>query len=342
MIKYIALLLIGLSIMTNAKEYPKSDHFDGTRFYNLYLSKEQENGFWDYWRWRLFDRPNQDLWPESVKNTDIPHLPDQVGHNEVYITFINHATELIQLKDLTILTDPIFSERASPLSWYGPKRIRPPALKIVDLPKIDIVLISHNHYDHLDLASIREIDERYHPLFIIPLKNFHILEDAGVERMIELDWWQNYKINATQTITMVPAKHWSKRTLFDRNKSLWGSYLIHSDDLKILFIGDTGYSPHIKDIHKYAGAMDVAFIPIGAYEPRWFMKPNHINPDEAVIIHQELESKLSIATQFDTFQLANESYEAPVLDLNKALLKYHIPSNQFLAPGVGRTIHYQK
>lgn len=328
--------------MASAKQYPKSDHYDGKHFHNIYLTKDQDNGILDYWRWRLFDPPNPNLWPKSVKNTAVPQLPNKIGANEVYITFINHATELIQLNGLTVLTDPVFSERASPLSFAGPKRIRPPALTINQLPKIDVVLISHNHYDHLDLPSIEALVEKDNPVFIVPLKNFHILEKAGVKRMVELDWWQAYPINEKQVVTLLPAQHWSKRTLFDKNESLWGSFLITSEDLKIVFIGDTGYSKDSHDIRERVGPIDVLSIPIGAYDPIWFMKPNHISPEEAVKVHLELGSQLSLANQFDTFQLANEAFGAPVEFLKKALNKHNVPNDKFIAREVGQTIHYQK
>lgn len=327
-------------LMSCSKEQPKSDHFDGEHFYNLYHTKADEKGFFDFWRWRL--QRQREPWPSVVQNTATPHLANQVSEDEVYVTFINHATELIQLKNLTLLTDPIFSERASPLSWYGPKRVRPPGLTLTALPQIDVVIISHNHYDHMDLPSLQVLAQQHNPLFIVPLENKPLLENAGISKIIELDWWQTYTLNENQSITLVPAKHWSKRTFFDTNKALWGSYMVKSHDLKIFFAGDTAISPHIKLIKERLGKVDLALLPIGAYEPRWFMKKSHINPEEAVQIHLALEARWSMGMHFGTFQLTDEGYWDPVRDLKNAMQQYGLKAEQFFIPEHGQTLYFKK
>ena len=304
------------------------------KFQNLEANKRP--GFFELLKWKLTGDVKK--WPKLVINPVAPKLPHQIAENEVYITHINHSTVLIQMKGMNLMTDPVFSERVGPFSRLGPKRARNPGLTLDDLPKIDVVFVSHNHYDHMDLSTLNWIERRDEPLHLVPLGNRKFLKG----KVIELDWWQEYKWNDNHTFVMTPAHHWSKRTFWDDCKALWGGFCLRSYDLQLYFAGDTGYSHHFKLIREKLGKMEVSCIPIGAYEPRWIMKEFHIDPAEAVLAHQELDSDLSIGIHFGTFQLTDEAIDDPVTELKKHLQLNQIAENRFIAPENGQTIFYSK
>lgn len=308
------------------------------RFSNMDPTIRGSKKLSEFLKWQLNRRVT--TWPRHVLNSMMPTLPQVIDSDEAYITFINHSTDLIQVAGLTVLTDPIFSKRAGPFSLIGPKRARPPGIKIGELPPIDIVLISHNHYDHMDMRSIRKIWKKHQPLFIVPLNNGKKLHTKGVYNIIELNWWQEYSLNKDQSIILTPAQHWSGRGLFDRCKTLWGGYIIKSKNMKIFFAGDTGYNNHFQEIRKRYGTMNVSILPIGAYEPRWFTHEQHMNPEEAVRAHIDLGSELSIGIHFGTFALTNEGIDDPIIELKKSLQLHHIPEKKFIAPEHGQTIIY--
>jgi len=328
------------AFMDNFPLYPVTDHYDGTRFYNLNSDFKGTKRFLDVLKWKL--QGGAAKWPTTTENIATANVPVSVEEDEVFITFINHATELIQLQGLNIITDPIFSKRAGPVSWFGTKRIRPPGLLFESLPKIDVVIISHNHYDHMDLPSLRKLWKNDEPLFIVPLGNAKLLKAEGITRIIELDWWQTYSLNAFHSITLTPAQHWSGRTLFDHCKALWGGYLIISKSLKIFFAGDTGYNSHFQEVRERYGEIDVSILPIGAYEPRWFMQEQHMNPAEAVQAHLDLGAKLSIGMHCGTFPLANEGPDEPLLHLRENLDLLEVEQTQFIVPEQGQTISYTR
>jgi L-ascorbate metabolism protein UlaG (beta-lactamase superfamily) len=300
------------------------------RFQNL--DTLTPKGLFDVFKWKIKATPAP--WPNRVENTFIPTLPSQIAANEVYATFINHSTVLLQLDALNILTDPIFSDVAGPM--IGPRRVRAPGIAFEELPKIDVVLLSHNHYDHLDAPSIRDLWKRDHPLFIVPLKNGKLLRSLGIDRIVELDWWQEHRLTTQQSFILTPAKHWSRRGLLDYCKALWGGFVIKSPDLQIFFAGDTAYGSHFKMIQERYGAMNLSLLPIGAYEPRWFMKEFHMNPEEAVQAHVDLESNLSMAIHFGTFRLTDEGINDPVKHLQESLAARNL--SNFIAPDHGQTI----
>lgn len=312
--------------------YPKSDHFDGEKFFNP--GESRERGFWDLLKWKFNSTPTK--WPQYVLNTSYPKAP-YTANNKGVFTFVNHATVLVQLEDLTILTDPVFSERVSPVKFAGPKRVRNPGITLDELPVIDVVVISHNHYDHLDLDSLKLIDKKHHPLFIVPLGIEKFLKDEGLQNVKELDWWDKLDVKSA-SIYLTPALHWSSRTPWDKFETLWGSYFVTSPKLSFYFGGDTGYSPHFKTIRERLGSPDVAIIPIGAYEPRWFMDLHHLNPLEAVKAHLDLGSKVSIPVHFGTFQLTDEGIDQPVEDLKKAMMEHNITSEQFRVLDFGESL----
>ncbi len=309
-------------------------------FQNPYVEKKHR-GLFRYLKMRYFSdekfadyKTNAHKVPIE-KQLDLARIHNPSGG--VQITWIGHATILIQYKGINILTDPMFSNRASPVGFAGPKRYNPPGIQLNRLPKLDYVVISHSHYDHLDLNSVRQIGSQAQWLVPLGLKAW--FGKAGIDptRVLELDWWQEVKFGAV-TITSTPAQHWSSRGLWDRNKSLWTSWMLQIDDRKIWYSGDTGYNPYqFKEIQKKFKEVDLALISIGAYEPRWFMKDMHINPDEAVQIHLDLNSKYSIGIQWGTFQLTSEPIDDPPLKLKAALTKRKIPLDAFEVMKIGET-----
>ncbi|HEY5235063.1 MAG TPA: MBL fold metallo-hydrolase [Rhabdochlamydiaceae bacterium] len=306
------------------------------RFQNL--DTVSPKGLFDVLKWKIKAKPAP--WPKRVENTLKADLPTKIAPNEVFATFINHSTVLLQLEQLNILTDPIFSDVAGPYSLLGPRRVRDPGILFEDLPKIDVVLLSHNHYDHLDVPSIQDLWKRDHPLFIVPLRNGKLIRSLGIHKIVELDWWQEHRLTAQQSFILTPAKHWSRRGLLDYCKALWGGFILKSPDLQIYFAGDTAYSGHFKMIQERYGAMDLSLLPIGAYEPRWFMEEFHMNPEDAVKAHVDLESKLSMAIHFGTFRLTDEGIDDPVKHLQESLTARNL--SNFIAPDHGQTIRFRK
>jgi L-ascorbate metabolism protein UlaG (beta-lactamase superfamily) len=331
LMKMLLILFILLIQSVQASALVNSDHFDGKKYFNPTL--KEENGFWDVIKWKF--TADSVKWEEQVDNKTYP-APVLTSEDKTAITFINHATFLIQLKNLTILTDPIFSQRASPFNFWGPKRARAPGMDLEMLPPIDVVIISHNHYDHMDLESLKRIDGKFHPLFLVPMGDEKLLLKEGIQNVHQMDWWQMETIKGTN-IAFTPAQHWSARGLFDRYESLWGSYYIEHEHLKIYFAGDTGYGPHFKQIKDKLGAPDVALLPIGAYEPRWFMKMHHLNPEDAITAHFDLGTKYSIGMHFGTFQLTDEGREQPVQELEIARTKHDIDPDHFMILDQGET-----
>lgn len=311
-----------------------SDHFDGKKFFNPGL--KEERGLWDVLKWKI--QGGVSKWPESVPNVTYP-MPVLAEGKKANFTFINHATFLIQTPGVTFLTDPVFSERVSPLTWAGPKRVRLPGITLDNLPTIDVVLISHNHYDHMDAESLKQIDARFHPLFLVPLGDEKRLKEWGIQNVKEMDWWEEFKVKEA-TITFTRVQHWSNRSLTDKNESLWGGYMVSTSQLKFYFGGDTGYADHFKETFSRLGAPDVSLLPIGAYAPRWFMNLHHMNPEEAVKAHLELQSKYSLPMHFGTFQLTNEGYDEPVLELKQALEKLKVSSENFPVMDQGQTFSF--
>jgi L-ascorbate metabolism protein UlaG (beta-lactamase superfamily) len=312
----------------------RTDHCDGRKFFNPRISGDKTLG--EVVRWITSTRRKK--WPARVANKGQPHPATSLPADEAAVTFIGHSTFLLQLPGLNILTDPVFSERASPVSWAGPMRVRPPGLALRDLPAIQAVVISHNHYDHMDLPSLKKIRAIFDPLFITPLGNGRPLRRKDIKKVIELDWWQSHQVKGGITVTLTPAQHFSCRSLLDRNDALWAGFFIASDVMRIYFAGDSGYEKHFKEIQDRLGRPDLALLPIGAYEPRWFMRANHMNPEEAVQAHTDLSARQSIATHFGTFQLTNEGIDEPVESLRRSLAARRLEPNSFRALEFGETL----
>jgi L-ascorbate metabolism protein UlaG (beta-lactamase superfamily) len=320
--------------MQRLRDAAPSDHFDGKRFSNL-GGGPRRRGFGDFLRWQ-FSR-EKPVWPEWVADDD-PPAPGALRPGEVAATYIGHATLLLRFAGFTVLTDPMFSLRASPFASYGPKRVRAPAIALEDLPKIDAVCLSHNHYDHMDLPSLRALRLRGNPPIITGIGNGAYLTARGVAHVIELDWWENVEPVPGLNITYVPAQHWSRRRFGDTNRMLWGGHVIAAQGASAYFAGDTGYPGQFEAIAQRCGAPDIALLPIGAYEPRWFMAAQHMNPEEAVRAHLDLGARLSIAMHFATFCLTDEPFGAPEAALVAARTQFNVRESAFRIPAFGETI----
>ena len=307
---------------------PFSRHFDGKRFFNPHAS--QARGFLDVLRWKLSSRP--EVSARFVSDVEQSKPPSRVEGTQLRVTLINHSTLLLQQSGFHILTDPIWSERASPLASIGPRRRRKPGVRWEDLPRIDAVLLSHNHYDHLDLATLRRLADRGQSQFIVPSGVAQWLQSQRIGPVHELDWGESLPLTGT-TIHSVPALHFSARGVFDRNRTLWCGYVIETANRIIYFAGDTGFGDHFASIRERFGAPNIALLPIGAYEPRWFMGPIHMAPDEAVRAHRILGAATSIAIHHGTFQLADESIDTP-----KKLLAECAPGDSFLVLHNGQSV----
>ncbi|GGF57242.1 membrane protein [Azorhizobium oxalatiphilum] len=311
---------------------PANGHFDGTRFYNP-GHEITDKTLRDLWQWRR--NRDRKVWPRKV---DVQPAIPEAGVAGIRATMVGHASVLIQAAGLNILTDPVWSQRVSPFRWIGPKRVAAPGIAFDALPPIHVVLISHNHYDHLDLVTVSRLHKAHRPLFVVPLGNDGLIRKVAPDARISIgDWGTEVSLSSTATATLVPANHWSARSLKDRRMALWCGYVIRTALGLVWFAGDTGYGDGsiFRDIRAAHGAPDLALIPIGAYEPRWFMQPQHINPAEAVQIFLDVGAKLAGGIHWGTFQLTDESREAPVEALAQALRAATIPDDNFvaLAPG---------
>ena len=316
-------------------EGPPSDHFDGSRFFNI----EPDNTFFDHLKW-LWEMDTVD-WPEWIED---PPQPPPIAHVKEFglrVTFINHATVLIQMDGFNILTDPIWSERAGPILWVGTKRVRAPGVKMEDLPNIDIILISHDHYDHLDIPTLQYFIENHQPIILVGLGVKRRLESVGGNNIIELDWWQEFIYSSGKRITFVPSRHNSGRGIFDKNKTLWGGFVIEGSAGNVLFMGDTAFGELLKEIKKKCTHFRLAILPIGSYKKRWFMRSQHMSPDDAVSVHEMLEVTQSMGIHFGTFEEHPEqTIDAHEKDLKVALEKHNVPESEFwiLKFGEGREV----
>lgn len=322
--------------MPLAQPFPLSDHCDGRLFFN---PRGHVNRTWrEVIQWRRTSRPSP--WPTSVTLPAPTALARPAG-DSLSATWINHATFLLQTPTGNLLTDPVYAERAGPFGLAGPRRVHPPGVPFEKLPRIDTVLLSHDHYDHCDLATLRRLAAASQPLVITPLGHRALLARAGLRRVIELDWWQSHTLAPDFSITLTPARHWSNRLSGPRNGRLWGGFYLRTGRHRVYFAGDTGYDAEFfRAIGRDLGPPDLAMIPIGAYEPRWFMSAQHCDPAEAVQIHREVGARLSLAMHWGTFQLTDESREAPVEALAVARAAAGLAAGEFraLAPGESATI----
>lgn len=332
------ILFLCLGSCAVKKKYPITDHYNGKQFY--LEGTHADKSFFNILKWSL-NRPDA-KYPDWIENKFKPELPKKIQSSEVFSTFVNHATFYLQTTNFNFLTDPVFSDRTSPVSFAGPKRVRPVGLTIEEIPEMQFVLISHNHYDHMDMSAIEELHKKFKPVFVVPLGNERYMNHIKEIKIVELDWWQSTTVEnkgEKAIITLVPAQHWSARGLDDRRQALWGGFVVQANNQKIFFAGDTGYNDKIfKEIgHRFDG-IDLAFLPIGAYEPRWFMKLHHMNPEDAVQVHLDLKAKKSVGMHFGTFRLTDEIWGQPEQDLELAKAKFKV--SNFTTQEVGQTVKY--
>ncbi len=264
-----------------------------------------------------------DIEPEITKielSSDWQKL--NLSEDDNYAIWIGHSTFLIKKSGVTILTDPIFAKRASPFKNIGPKRLIPPAIPLDAIPHIDIITVSHNHYDHLDIHSLKKISKK-HPeaIFLVPAGDEKLLKRKKIKNVYNFDWWESIEHKGF-VITFTPVQHWSKRSLFDRNKSLWGGWFFNHKDYSLYHAGDTGYSKDFIDTKIKLGSPKYAFIPIGAYDPEWFMAESHVNPEDAVQIMLDLEAEKAFGMHWATFVLTDEDTIEPKTRLEKEIRKY--------------------
>jgi L-ascorbate metabolism protein UlaG (beta-lactamase superfamily) len=311
---------------------PPSDHFDGERFFDP--DGVPPKSLRDLLRWQFGRDRQRQAWPEWAPSQHADTPPPLVGGDRVRLSFVGHASWLIQTSGLNILIDPVWSERASPVSWAGPKRHNDPGIAFEKLPKIDIVLVSHGHYDHLDLATLSRLAATFSPRVITPLGNDATMR--GAARAEAFDWHERIDLGGV-AVTLVPTRHWSARGLFDRNKSLWASFVLETPAGKIYVVCDSGYGEgkHFRRVAELHGPLRLAILPIGAYEPRWFMRDQHMNPSDAVKALADCGAAQALAHHHGTFQLTDEAIDAPVTALHAALEEANIPHERFavLKPG---------
>ncbi len=263
--------------------------------------------------------------------------PDFSGTDDA-VWWLGHASVLLRLNGRYVLTDPALSDRASPVQFAGPKRRLPPAARVDTLPGVDVVLISHNHYDHLDAPSIARLRRRFpQAQYLVPLGLGPWMRARGLKNVREMDWWDSASVDGLD-VHFVPAQHWSKRTLWDTNRSLWGGWVVTRPGLRFYFAGDTGYTPHLAEIGERLGPFDLAALPIGAYQPRWFMEAQHVDPPQSVQMFRELRCRQAFAIHWGAFELADDALDAPPADLAAALQAQGVPADRFQAINTGARI----
>jgi len=289
---------------------PASDHFDGEKFKNLVPTDTKD--FLDVLAWRLKGGHRGPPWPDHVEAAPGVRPPTRVGAGELRVTFVGHATLLVQVDGVNVLTDPVWSDRVGPVAWLGSKRVRPPGLRFDDLPPIDVVVVSHDHYDHLDVPTLRRLAARDHPRIVAGLGTAALLAGEGIQGGVDLDWWQAAPISDTVRVTLVPAQHWSRRGVFDTSNTLWGGFVVEARGGPVYFAGDTGWGPHFELVRQAFGPVRLAMLPIGAYQPRWFMRPQHMGPEEAVDASRVLAAQVTVPMHFGTFHLGDDGPEEGV------------------------------
>lgn len=336
---------------------PPKSHHRPRGFQNNYL-EFQPRSLGELLRWRReaaragLPRPPLAPTPQVAPELAWLHANARAGAGmQPAVTWIGHATVMAQLGGLTLLTDPMFSLRASPVPFAGPRRHAAPGIALAELPHADLVLVSHNHYDHLDAASVTALDRQRGgpPLFVVPLGLKRWLEAHHIHNAVELDWWECHRLRTRKgevEVTLVPAQHWSSRGPGDAMATLWGGFSVLAPDCHLMFAGDTGYSRDFSDIRRHferrqtteqGGGFDLAVLPIGAYEPRWFMREQHVNVEEALQIHRDLGAKRSLGVHWGTFQLTDESLDEPPRRLAELRAKLEMPEDAFFVMAIGET-----
>jgi L-ascorbate metabolism protein UlaG (beta-lactamase superfamily) len=329
-----------------------SDHFDGDLFFNPESLTpppsppgEQPRRGLSGWIWRWIFGNDWPEWPKITEGAMREPPVARVPKGSLVVTPVGHGTFLVQVDGLNLLTDPIWSDRCSPVSWAGPKRHRSPGIRFEELPPIDAVLVSHNHYDHLDLPTLKRLAGKGVKRSITTLGNRDLIRETGIPEVDELDWWQSVRLSEEVTVTMVPAQHFSSRTLWDRNRTLWGGFVISGPSGNVFYAGDTGYGPHFREIAQRFSPIRVALLPIAPFRPLNSNEPPygryprvHMGPAEAVQAHTDLQAGLSIAAHFQVFQLGGDGFDDAVNELKSALAERGLKPEAFVAPPPGHSI----
>lgn len=318
---------------------PASDHFDGTHFFDPDGSPPKT--LREVLRWQFGGGRQRQIWPEWAPSPHSDTPPARVDGDKARLSFVGHASWLIQTSGQNILIDPVWSDRVSPLRFAGPKRHNDPGIAFDALPAIDMVLVSHGHYDHLDVATLSRLHAKFSPRVITPLGNDVTMRRT--ERAIRaeaFDWHDLVDLGGGVAVTLVPTRHWSARGLFDRNKALWASFVLETPAGKIYIVCDSGYGTgaHFRRVAQLHGPLRAAILPIGAYEPRWFMQDQHMNPHDAVKALADCGAALALAHHHGTFQLTDEAIDAPVKALQTALDEAQIPRERFVALKPGQMV----
>ncbi len=328
-----------------------SDHFDGQLYFNPGTHQsppppgQEQRRSRARWIWRWIVGAEWPEWPE-VKDL-APGTPPatRVPKGSLFITPIGHATFLIQMDGVNILIDPIWSERCSPVSWAGPRRYKSPGIRFEDLPPIDCVLVSHNHYDHLDLPTLKRLAKKGAPRAIVPLGNRDLMQEAGFPHSDELDWWQSVRLSSDVTVTLVPARHFSSRTPWDRNKTLWGGFVVSGPSGSVFHAGDTGYGSHFREIARRFSPIRAALLPIAPFRPKQSkdtltinFSSVHMGPADAVQAHLDLGAQVSVAAHFQIFQLGADGFDDAVNELASTLKERDLKPETFITPIPGQAI----
>jgi L-ascorbate metabolism protein UlaG (beta-lactamase superfamily) len=333
--------LIGISISAPRYKGAVSDHFDGKNFFNP--NGRNAKGFKDAMKWMTSKREKKVKWvmPADFQYGKKPL--EKMKNGALKVTFIGHSTVLLQFDGLNILTDPVWYERCSPVQWAGPKRIVPAGIRLEDLPKIDIILQSHNHWDHLDIKTLKKICAKDRPKIFTSLGISQFLKKEGIDNSVDMDWWDELPFTEGVTVTCVPSQHFSGRGALDRNGTLWSGFVVSSSKVgNIYFAGDSGYGDFFKEIGDKFGSMRLSLIPVGAYQPIWFMSPIHCTPVEAVQIHHDVRSEKTLAIHHSTFPLADDGQFEALEWLHEARILRGVHEDDFfiLKEGVGLVVNY--
>jgi len=321
-----------MSSADNTYSGPVSDHFNGRKFFDP--DGAPPKSLRQVLRWQFGRGRQRQAWPKWAPSphADIP--PARVDGGKVRLSFVGHVSWLIQTAGLNILVDPVWSERASPIRWAGPRRHNDPGIAFDALPPIDVALVSHGHYDHLDIATLSKLTTKFSPRVITPLGNDVAMRRADDEVRAEaFDWHDRVELGNGIAVTLVPTRHWTARGLYDRNKALWASFVLETPAGKVYIVCDSGYGSgkHFRDVGQAHGPLRLAILPIGAYEPRWFMRDQHMNPSDAVKALDDCGAQAALAHHHGTFQLTDEAIDAPFTALQAALDDAKIPRERFVA-----------